>query len=238
LPPYKTLENPALVKALAHPLRAKMLYALQERQSSPKELAAHFGVPLSNVAYHIQVLRKLKLIRLAKKTPRRGAVEHHYVVDHVAYMYADAWSKTPTLIKERAVAEWLEDVGVYVTDAAATGGFNRSNAHLSRSRLVLDEEGWDVVSAKLEELVELVDEVEKESAERLKRADHQGERATGLVMLLFESAPSVPGADAATTAGPTRHHDEAPHDEAPHDDDGLHHRAPVESLRTSRVRRS
>jgi DNA-binding transcriptional ArsR family regulator len=201
LPPYKTLENPALVKALSHPLRAKMLYALQERQASPKELSDHFGVPLSNVAYHIQVLRKLKLIRLAKKTPRRGAVEHHYVVDHVAYMHAEAWSQTPTLIKERAVAEWLEDLGGYVTGAAATGGFNCGDAHLSRSRLVLDEEGWGVVSAKLGELVEVADEAERASAERLKQANHEGERAAGLVMLLFESSPTVPGADAA--AAPT-----------------------------------
>jgi DNA-binding transcriptional ArsR family regulator len=203
--PYKTLENPALVKALSHPLRAKMLYALQERQSSPKELAAHFGAPLSNVAYHIQVLRKLKLIRLAKRTPRRGAVEHHYVVDHVAYMNADAWRRTPTLIKERAVAEWLEDVGAYVTDAAAMGGFNRDNAHLSRSRLVLDEEGWDVVAAKMQELVELVDEVEKASAERLRSSDHEGERASGMVMMFFEASPSVPGADVAGTPSAPEH---------------------------------
>jgi DNA-binding transcriptional ArsR family regulator len=204
LSPYKTLENPSVVQALAHPLRAKMLYALQEREASPKELAAHFGVPLPNVAYHINVLRKLKLIRLVRKTPRRGAVEHHYIVDHAVSMYADAWSQTPGLIKERAVAEWLEDVGGYVTQAAATGGFNRSNAVLTRSRLLLDEEGWDALSAKLEELFEFADGVEKASAARLKRSNHEGERPTGLVMMLFESMPAVPGADAARLAQPGR----------------------------------
>jgi DNA-binding transcriptional ArsR family regulator len=194
---YKTLENPTLIQALAHPLRAKMLYVLQEQQASPKELAGHFGVPLSNVAYHVQVLRKLKLIRLVKKTPRRGAVEHHYRADHAANIDDAAWAQTPGLIKERMVGALLEDIGGYATKAAATGGFDRRNAHLTRSRLVLDEQGWDTLAAKMEELLDGVEELQKESAARLKRSNHEGERRSGLVMMLFESIPGVPDADAA-----------------------------------------
>jgi DNA-binding transcriptional ArsR family regulator len=200
---YKTLQNPALVQGLSHPLRAQMLYTLQERLASPKELAAEFGVPLSNVAYHIQVLRKLKLIRLAKKTPRRGAIEHHYTICDLGNLDDQAWDQTPGLIKERMVADWLKDVGSHVTQAAATGGFQRASAHLSRSRVVLDEEGWELVAAKLEEVVAVVEEAEKASAERLKGADHQGELDAALVMMLFESSPSVPGADAASIPAPS-----------------------------------
>ncbi|MDX6622017.1 MAG: hypothetical protein QOK36_4403, partial [Gaiellales bacterium] len=141
---YKALENPALLKALAHPLRGKMLSVLQEQQASPKELATHFGVPLANVAYHIQVLRKLKLIRLVRTSRRRGAVEHHYKADGTAHIYDEAWNQTPGIIKERMVASVLEDIGGSVTDAAATGGFDRHNSHLSRTRRVLDDEAWDV----------------------------------------------------------------------------------------------
>jgi DNA-binding transcriptional ArsR family regulator len=176
-----------------------MLYALQEREASPKELAAHFGVPLANVAYHIQVLRKLKLIRLVRKTRRRGVVEHHYVVDHVSDLAHEAWAQTPDLIKERASAEWVEDVGSYVSNAAATGGFNRSNAHMSRSRVTLDQEGWDFIADQLEALLAAVDEAERASATRLRRANHDGEVQAGVVMLLFESMPAVP--DASTAAG-------------------------------------
>jgi DNA-binding transcriptional ArsR family regulator len=212
---YKTLENPAIVRALAHPLRAKMLYVLQDREASPKELSRHFDVPLSNVAYHIQILRKMKLIRLVRKTPRRGAVEHHYVADQVVSMYIEAWSQTPAPIKEIAVAQWLEDVGGYVTQAAATGGFNRDNAHLSRSRPVLDEEGWDLVAAKMDETLAFVDQVEKESTERLKRSNHEGERRSGVVMMLFEASPAVPGADEArhgpSVPDPTEDHAEHSH---------------------------
>lgn len=194
---YRSYEQPALVRALAHPLRAKMLYALQEGEASPKELADHFGVPLANVAYHIQVLRKLKLIRLARKTRRRGVVEHHYVVDHFFSVAHEAWAEMPDLIRERATAEWLEDVGSYVSKAAASGGFNRANAHMTRSRVTLDREGWDFVAEQLLALLATVEEAERASAKRLRRANHRGEIHAGVVMLQFESMPAVPEPDTA-----------------------------------------
>jgi DNA-binding transcriptional ArsR family regulator len=198
---YKALENPALLKALAHPLRAKMLSVLKEQQASPKELASHFGVPLTNVAYHIHVLRKLKLIRLVKTARRRGAVEHYYRADGTAQVYDEAWTQTPGVIKERMVASVLEDIGGAVTRAAAIGGFNRPKAHLSQTRRVLDDEGWDVLAAHLLDLLDLVDRLEEESTERLRRADHEGERRIALVMMLFESMLTVPEPHAAHHTG-------------------------------------
>jgi hypothetical protein len=124
-------------------------------------------------------------------------VEHHYVVDHVSELAHQAWAQTPDLVKERATAEWVEDVGAYVSNAAASGGFNRFNAHMSRSRVTLDKEGWDFIADQLEALLAAVDEAERASVKRLRRANHHGEIQTGVVMLLFESMPAVPDATAA-----------------------------------------
>jgi DNA-binding transcriptional ArsR family regulator len=194
---YKKIQNPALVQALAHPLRAQMLSILEEEAASPKELAEHFGVPLSNVAYHINVLRKLKVIRLVKETRRRGAVEHHYKADHHPVIDDDSWSRVPGVIKERMVAAMLEDVGRQATQAAAVGGFNHRNIHLTRTHVVLDEEAWDALSARLRELLNELDEMQSESAKRLRRSDHKDERRISVVLMSFESAPAVPDADAA-----------------------------------------
>jgi DNA-binding transcriptional ArsR family regulator len=199
---YRSLHNPALIQALSHPLRAKMLYELQEKEASPKELALHFNVPLSTVAYHIQILRKLKLIRLVRKTPRRGAIEHHYKADHAAHIDDEAWSQTPQLIRERMTAALLEDIGTSVTDAASMGGFERSNSHLTRSRLVLDEQAWDALAERLEETWKYAAELHEQSEKRLRKANHEGERRAGLVMMLFESMPAVESADEAASAGP------------------------------------
>jgi DNA-binding transcriptional ArsR family regulator len=200
--PYETLEKPALVQALAHPLRARMLYLLQDREASPKELSAQFGIPLANVAYHVQVLRKLKLIKLVKKTPRRGAVEHHYRADSGAFISDSTWADTPGLLKDAAVGTLLADIGTQTSTAAAIGGFNRSDMHLTSRLPVLDEQAWEELSGMLMDVLERSRELEKESAKRLRAADHEGEVKAGLVMMLFESMPSVPNTGDMEKAGP------------------------------------
>jgi DNA-binding transcriptional ArsR family regulator len=194
---YQELHNPALVQAVAHPLRARMLSILQDREASPKELAAEFGIPLANVAYHIQVLRKLKLIKLMKKTPRRGAVEHHYRADFGAHIDNEAWSATPDVVKRSMVGGVLGEIGHDATDAASIGGFDHADAVLTRSKYVLDEEAWGELSGMLTNVLDRADELQKAADKRLRSNGHEGERRAGLVMMLFESMPSVPGADAA-----------------------------------------
>src|SRR3712207_2003998 len=76
--PDKDVTDARLVKALAHPLRVRILGVLDERVASPSELAEELDAPLGNVSYHVRILASLGLIRLVKETPRRGSVEHHY----------------------------------------------------------------------------------------------------------------------------------------------------------------
>jgi DNA-binding transcriptional ArsR family regulator len=201
---YQQLQNPALVRGLAHPLRNRMLAILLEREASPKELADEFGIPLANVAYHIQVLRKLKLIRLVRKTPRRGAVEHHYRADQAAHVENAIWGEIPSMMKESLVAGGLNNIANDVNDAAAMGGFDREDSHLSRQKLVLDQEAYDELAGLLKRALDRGYELEKEAAERIKKNDHEGERKVGVVMLMFESMPSVPGADAASSPHKSR----------------------------------
>jgi gamma-glutamyl phosphate reductase len=88
-----------------------------------------------------------------------------------------------------------------VTDAAATGGFEHEDAHLTRTRLVLDEQGWAELSQELHRVLEHAEKLQEQSKKRLEKADHEGERRTGLVTMLYESSPAVPQADAARHAG-------------------------------------
>jgi DNA-binding transcriptional ArsR family regulator len=69
-------------RALSHPLRARILNekAGEGVRFSPGELAKEWDEPLANIAYHVRALLDLKLIKLVKKTQRRGAIEHHYEV--------------------------------------------------------------------------------------------------------------------------------------------------------------
>jgi DNA-binding transcriptional ArsR family regulator len=67
-----------LVKALTHELRVEILVILGERTASPKELSDALDEGLSQVSYHVKVLREYECIELVDTKPRRGAVEHYY----------------------------------------------------------------------------------------------------------------------------------------------------------------
>jgi DNA-binding transcriptional ArsR family regulator len=189
---FTPLNDPGLVRAIAHPLRARILGMLQERRASPKELASELGLPLANVAYHVRILSDLKLIRLVKKTPRRGAIEHHYEAISGAQVADSAWGATPKVVRDKLLSAALEEVGRSVDEAAAGGGFDRTDTHLTRTRLVLDDQAWSELGKMLMDVLHRADELQREAAERLKNADHAGEHRTNLVMMLFENAAGVP----------------------------------------------
>jgi DNA-binding transcriptional ArsR family regulator len=69
-----------LLTALRNPLRAEAFRIIARGSTSPAMIAAELDEPIGNVAYHVRVLDRLGLIRLHRTKPRRGALEHFYVV--------------------------------------------------------------------------------------------------------------------------------------------------------------
>jgi DNA-binding transcriptional ArsR family regulator len=69
--------------AFGHPTRVAIIETIATRPTgsaamSPKELSDQLGEPLGNVSYHVRELRSAGILRLARKTQRRGAIEHYY----------------------------------------------------------------------------------------------------------------------------------------------------------------
>lgn len=62
----------------SHPLRRRILGALQVRNASPAELSALLGESLGNVSYHVKILASKDAIELVRTAPVRGALEHFY----------------------------------------------------------------------------------------------------------------------------------------------------------------
>lgn len=67
-----------ILAALAVDLRRRLLREIDAGTQTPKDLAAVFGIPLPNVAYHVKILRDAGLIELTRTEPRRGAVAHFF----------------------------------------------------------------------------------------------------------------------------------------------------------------
>jgi DNA-binding transcriptional ArsR family regulator len=198
------LIDPRLVKMLAHPLRVRILAILEQRVGSPSEIAQELDASLGVVSYHVRRLEALGLIKLVRKTPRRGAIEHYYRADAKHHIPDEAWAQVPGILKQALAGTTLEEIGSQVNAAAAAGRFSADDAHLSLSKLVLDERGWAAIADELAKALEKVDRIHAESLERLRKGDGEGEREAMVAMMFFQGGevPAAPPARKRRAARP------------------------------------
>src|SRR5947209_16576577 len=163
-----------------------------DREASPSQLAEELNAPLGNVSYHVRILDNLGLIKLTRKKPRRGAIEHYYQARGRARVSDSAWSEVPGIVKEAFVDSTLRRVASYITQAASIGGFDRADAHLTRAPVTVDEQGFSELAAAFHRLHDEVHAIHERSAERLRKADHANEVHAGAVLMLFEAPPEHP----------------------------------------------
>ena len=79
-PPKRAPTSAQLVRLLAHPLRRRILrtiHGVGEARSS-RELALALDAVLSNVSYHVRVLRDARALVLTDSLPVRGSMESFY----------------------------------------------------------------------------------------------------------------------------------------------------------------
>jgi DNA-binding transcriptional ArsR family regulator len=164
-----------LVKALAHPLRVEILTILNERMASPNELSKELDEGLSQVSYHVKVLKDFECIEMVKTEPRRGAVEHYYRATSRAYLTDRDWRTLPDSIKPGMSASGLKMLIDDVVAAINGGTFNaRDDVHMSRTPGVVDEQGWEDSAELINETLERVIEIHAESAKRLAKSGEEG----------------------------------------------------------------
>jgi DNA-binding transcriptional ArsR family regulator len=178
-----------LAKALAHPLRVRILSSLHKGISSPNQLAQELGEPLGNVSYHVKTLLEYDCVELVKTEPRRGAVEHFYRATDRAFLSDSDWAKIPASARKGISGSILESIGQSATDAMAEGTIeSRKDSHLSDTPLTLDEKGWKELNKVLADTVKRAGEIQKEAGKRLGKDDGI---ATKLAIMHFE----VPAAE-------------------------------------------
>ena len=166
----------------------RILAILEQRVASPSEIAGELDASLGVVSYHVRRLEALGLIKLVRKTPRRGAVEHYYRADARHHIPDEAWAQVPDIVRRAMAGATLGEISARVNAAAAEGGFSRDDAHLSLTKLALDDQGWRAISRELAKVLERVDRIQAESHERLRKRDHADERHAMVSVMLFESA--------------------------------------------------
>jgi len=179
-----------LAKALAHPLRVRILEVINERPISPVAFTRELDGPaLSQIAYHFRVLEKHGCIECIEEVKRRGSMEHIYQGTRRA-LFGDAdWAKLPKSIRESVAGTVLQGLISRLTRAMEAGTFDaRDDRHLSWLAMLLDEEGWTEFIALLASTLARAQELQAEATERMAKSGEQGIGVTFGTMA-FESSP-------------------------------------------------
>lgn len=169
----KATEN--RVKAMGHPLRAAILSILAERTASPAEMARELNEELSNVSYHTKQLVEFEHAELVSTRPVRGALEHFYRGTERHLVDVEEWKELDPLVAENILCEIMQKIlDAFVTSARAGVIGSDAEFHLTRTPLVLDEQGLQEALEVHERARLEILEIESRSAARMLESGEQG----------------------------------------------------------------
>jgi DNA-binding transcriptional ArsR family regulator len=158
-----------IAKALAHPLRARILQRLGERVASPADLASELGASLGVVSYHVRMLREYQCVELVRTEPRRGALQHFYKATARPNLAEDQWRTLPSGLRGELAGETLQELVADLGAAADAGALTDPEVVLSRAPLGLDERGWKKLNKLMAKTLDQALAIAAESAERRNR---------------------------------------------------------------------
>ena len=166
-PPITNIADPRWVRAIAHPLRIRLLAMLDEQAASPVVLAGKLDMPLGTVSYHVRTLCQLGLLDLVSTRQRRGATEHYYRARAHPRFTDAAWEQLGAVTKQRMISAVLNQIHEYASRSAAAGGFDVADAHFTRTPLKLDPKGWTELAEATKDWLRKTARIEKDAAARL-----------------------------------------------------------------------
>jgi DNA-binding transcriptional ArsR family regulator len=180
-----------LIRALAHPLRIRILEALTERVASPIRLSDDLDAGLSHVAYHTRALDKCGCLELVDTAQRRGATEHFYKASPHSFIGDRIWRRVPRALLggvSGATLQSFMDRAVAALEAGTIDG--REDTTLCWSPVLLDQQGWDEVTATMKGTINRVLEIQEESRMRLARGKGRGAISAIVGLASFETPGS------------------------------------------------
>lgn len=158
---FKDLDT---VKPLAHPMRMRAYIEAVKRPVSAKELAELMDVPLQRMSYHVRALADAGLLRVVRRTPRRGAMETHYrAIATLEFSDEAEAASSPEAIAfwRQAHLRWLTEEVLHAIDLGAAGD---EDYFVTRAHFVVDDEGRKRLAEVLREFYKQLTALEAELA--------------------------------------------------------------------------
>lgn len=182
--------DPRVLRALGHPLRQRILHALNAGVASPNMLSQQLGERLANVSYHVKILLENQAIELVKTEPVRGALEHFYRARMRPQLDERHWSKLPESSRRELFDANLQRSWDELTAAARENRLGEGESRISLTRLQLDRQAQAELAERLAETLEFAMRREAESRARLSELPEEERETRDMALLLavFERA--------------------------------------------------
>lgn len=191
--PRAELISPQLAAALSHPTRVHAMTILNERTASPREIAAEIDEPLNNVTYHVTQLRDLGCIELVRTDSARGGrvLERFYRAAQRSYFDEEAWDVLSERERLGVTGATMKIVAKDIALSMASGAFaSGDGAHVGRSVLQVDADGWREIIELIERSNRETIEIEERVAERA-AAGAEASIDAKVVILQFRASPDA-----------------------------------------------
>ncbi|RKQ84982.1 helix-turn-helix protein [Solirubrobacter pauli] len=173
--------------ALSHPLRRRLLFEYTLAVTSPSQVAHRLSEPVNRVAYHTGILLRDGFVELVRTERRRGALSRFYHAAVPAFLEDEDWRTLPGTTRRVLALGALEHVYEDVRRAALAGGFDGPQVQLTRSPLLLDEDGADALAALLRTAFAELEAIVADATAR----DAADRAAYEVVMLAYERTPKA-----------------------------------------------
>jgi DNA-binding transcriptional ArsR family regulator len=172
-----------LMKALSHPLRVQILTLVNDREWSPNEMSKELDEGLSQVSYHVKVLREdFEMIEMVKTEPRRGAVEHYYRAVERMIVPEGMTADLPKSSRLEFLGKVIRDAERDIHEALKAATFyERGDFHADWVPMDLDEKGCERLHARADKFLEDILEIEGDSANAIAK----GAEAIPISVALF-----------------------------------------------------
>lgn len=182
----------ALVEAMAHPVRAKLLFGVAEKSEggvSIRQLSERTRETPRRVRYHLDALLELGLVGIADKRSRRGVVERFYRAEFAPILSNEELNGYDEEQTRQVSVQVLKAILGDASMAVGARIFGLRHGHVVvRLPGEVDEQGWSELGNLQEQTLRESQAVIERSRVRLQATGDSPVSAL-VTLLLFEVPP-------------------------------------------------
>jgi DNA-binding transcriptional ArsR family regulator len=196
IPQEEVVVDYRLAKAMAHPLRVRILVELNKRDMSPQEYFDQVGgASLSTISKHFRKLEELGCLQLIERRVVKGGrhrpARNLFRAMQRSLFDESSWEALPPSIKSEVTGVTFTSFVERIAEAAGAGTLDaRDERHFTWTALQFDEQAWTEMTAATDHFFRRAIRIREEAVSRLARRGGQVIAVT-LQLACFESPRDV-----------------------------------------------